>query len=565
MKALILAAGFGTRLAPHTQRVPKALFEVAGTPLLGRMLANLKRAGCSSVAVNTHHLADQIRAYLSAHDVGLPVTLSHEPKILGTGGAVRQLADFWDAAPFIVVNADILTDIDLAAVYACHLEQKSRATLVMHDRPPFNQVWVDGDNRITGFARFSDSPKGGRDRKMAFTGIQVLDADILRYIPDDGFCDIISVYRQMIDEGLRIRAHVVHGHYWQDVGTPERYRDAVVDTMAPEAFRSAFPGRQADTIDTRQLTGDGSDRKWYRLTAGEDRLVLVDHGITTHLPGSEVNAFVSIGTHLYARGLPVPQIIAHDGFSGLVFMQDLGDRHLQQVVREAGPGDRVESIYRGIIDTLIDLTARAARGFDPSWTCQTSAYDVDLVLDKECRYFVDAFLKTYLNMSVAYSGLEAEFMHLARGAVDNGVNGLIHRDFQSRNIMIKDGRHYLIDFQGARFGPVQYDLAALLIDPYVDLESDLRQRLLDYAVDQAVDRLGCSSDRFVEGYRYCAVTRNLQMLGAFGFLSRIKHKPDFERWIPIAAPMLAGHLYGLNSGDLPELTAIAEKIGSRRH
>ena len=562
MKALILAAGFGTRLSPHTQTVPKALFEVAGTPVLGRMIANLKRAGCSGVAVNTHHLADQIRAYLSAHDFGLPVTLSHEPEILGTGGAVRQLAAFWNAEPFIVVNADILTDIDLAVVHARHCEQGARVTLVMHDRTPFNQVWVDERRRITGFARYSDSPKEGRHRKMAFTGIQVMDTDVLRYIPDDGFCDIISVYRQMIDDGLSILAHVVHGHYWQDMGTPERYRDAVADTMAPAAFRSAFPGRQTDTIDRRQLTGDGSDRSWYRLSAGEDRLVLVDHGITTHLPGSEVNAFVSIGTHLYVRGLPVPRIIAHDGFSGLVFMQDLGDRHLQQVVREAEGSDRVESIYRGIIDTLIDLTARAAQGFDPSWTCQTTAYDVDLVLDKECRYFVDAFLKTYLNMSVDYTDLEAEFVHLARGAIDNGVSGLIHRDFQSRNIMIKAGRHYIIDFQGARFGPVQYDLAALLIDPYVNLESDLRQRLLDYAVDQAVGRLRCSPDQFVEGYRYCTVTRNLQMLGAFGFLSRIKHKPDFERWIPIAAPMLAGHLYRLNQGGFPKLTAIAETIGS---
>ncbi len=564
MKALILAAGFGTRLAPHTQTVPKALFEVAGTPVLGRMIANLKAAGCGEIAVNTHHLADQVHAYLSAQDFGLPVRVSHEPQILGTGGAVRQLADFWDAAPFIMVNADILTDIDLAAVYAHHLDQGHRVTLVMHDRAPFNQVWVDDRNRITGFTRFSDSPGRARHRKMAFTGIQVMDAGILTYIPDDGFCDIVSVYRQMIADGLGIHAHIVNGHYWQDMGTPQRYRDAVMDIMAPDAFESAFPGCTVGHVERRQLTGDGSDRNWYRLTNGGDSLVVVDHGITTHLPGSEVQAFVCIGSHLHACGLPVPRIVAHDKFSGLVFVQDLGDHHLQQVVRDLGESDQVESIYRSIIDTLIDLTVRAGRGFDPSWTCQTTAYDVDLVLEKECHYFVDAFLRTYLGMTVDDADLDGEFRQLAGSTIDNGVHGLIHRDFQSRNIMIKNGRHYIIDFQGARYGPVQYDLAALLIDPYVDLGPDLQQRLLVYAVEQAVDRLNCTSDQFLAGFRFCAVTRNLQMLGAFGFLSRIKNKRDFERWIPIASAMLAGHLDHLDNNAYPRLTAIAEKIGSMK-
>ena len=156
MKALILAAGFGTRLAPHTQKLPKALFPVAGTPVLGRMIAALKQAGCSSIAVNAHHLAHQIQTYLSQNDFGLPVRLSPEPEILGTGGAIRQLADYWDEEPFIVINADIITNIDLADVYACHLKKGARVTLVMHDRKPFNQVWVDDANQIAGFERFSD-------------------------------------------------------------------------------------------------------------------------------------------------------------------------------------------------------------------------------------------------------------------------------------------------------------------------------------------------------------------------------------------------------------------------
>jgi aminoglycoside/choline kinase family phosphotransferase len=176
---------------------------------------------------------------------------------------------------------------------------------------------------------------------------------------------------------------------------------------------------------------------------------------------------------------------------------------------------------------------------------------------------VDAFLNGYLHMTVSYDSLAPEFDHLAKCTIDTGVNGLIHRDFQSRNIMIHDGRHFLIDFQGARNGPIQYDLASLLIDPYVNLKPDLRQRLLAYASEQAVLRLKCTSDQFVNGYHYCTITRNLQMLGAFGFLSRIKQKRAFEGWIPTAADMLAGHIRTVDGQVFPKLSAIAEIISPR--
>ena len=561
MKALILAAGFGTRLAPHSRTFPKALFPVAGIPVLARMLDNLKRAGCSAVAVNAHHLAHHIQSYVQENDFGMPVTLSHEPEILGTGGAIRHLAHYWDDDPFMVVNADIVTDIDLADVYRRHRIHGAEVTLVMHDRTPFNQVWVDEQDQIAGFERFSDAPDPGSHRKMAFTGIHVMDNSIIRRIPGDGFSDIISVYRQMLDDGVPIHAHVVRNHYWQDMGSPDRYRDAVVDAMAPGVFQSAFPDYEGADIHCRRLAGDGSDRGWFRLTAGRYQLILADHGITPTLPGSEVNAFVKIGTHLRTCGLPVPRIHAHDGFSGLVFLEDLGNDHLQQVVQQAPDASGVETLYRKVIDTLLALTIKAADRFDPSWTCQSPAYDIPLILDKECRYFVDAFLNGCLELAVAYDDLAGEFEHLAKSAIGQCFTGLIHRDFQSRNIMIQDGRHYLIDFQGARTGPIQYDLASLLIDPYAGLDPDLQRRLLLYAAEKVARLWRCTPDQFIRGYRYCAVTRNLQMLGAFGFLTRIKQKKAFEHWIPSAASMLAGHIRAADQTAFPKLTAIAKKIG----
>jgi aminoglycoside/choline kinase family phosphotransferase/dTDP-glucose pyrophosphorylase len=561
MKALILAAGFGTRLAPHTRTIPKPLFPIDGMPVLGRMILNLKRAGCTGVAVNVHHLSHRIESYLATCDFGVPIHLSREPEILGTGGAIRHLGGYWDDEPFMVVNADIVTDIDMAAVYEGHRSGDAPVTMVMHDREPFNQVWVDDRDRIAGFDRFCDPPPAGRHRKMAFTGIQVMDNRTLARIPGEGFSDIISVYRQMLEEAIPVRAHVVSDHYWQDMGSPAGYRDAVVHAMAPGVFQSVFPEDRPAGFRCRRLAGDGSDRKWFRLTAGGHGLILADHGITPTVPGSEFNAFVNIGQHLCSHGLPVPRIHAHDGFSGLVFLEDLGDGHLQQALRRASGPFQVEALYRKVIDTLLDLTEKAADRFDPAWTCQSEAYDRKLIEDMECRYFVDAFLNGYMNMQVAYDDLAAEFSHLARCTVDHGIPGLIHRDFQSRNIMISDGRPFLIDFQGARTGPIQYDLASLLIDPYAGLDQDLRQRLLDYAVEQAARRLKSDPDQFIRGYRYCRVTRNLQMLGAFGFLTRVKQKPSFERWIPAAAGMLADHIHLADPQAFPRLTRIAKTIG----
>lgn len=560
MKALILAAGFGTRLAPYTDHLPKALFPVGGTPLLGRTIAALKAAGCTGIAVNAHHLAEQIRAYLAANDFGLPVHLSHEPTILGTAGAIRRLAGFWDSAPFLVVNADILSDIDLGEAYRSHCAQSAPVTLVMHDHEEFNQVWVDRGDRVVGFERFSDPPPPDLHRKLAFTGIHVIDPGIVGRIPEEKFCDIISIYRELLAEGQFIHAHRVRNHCWQDVGTPQRFRDAVMDALAPDVFRTAFPGSAPEAIDFLQLAGDGSDRKWYRLSDGRNSIVMADHGITPDPEGSEIRSFVAIGTHLYNCGLPVPRIYRHDEFSGLVFMEDLGNNHLQQAIRQETDDLLKKRRYCKVIDTLLDLTVRAADGFDPHWTCQSAAYDLDLILNNECRYFMDAFVNGYLELAVDYEDLAASFETLARRTLENGLTGLIHRDFQSRNVMIRDGRHYLIDFQGARIGPIQYDLASLLIDPYARLRPDLQHELLHYAVEQAKKRLNGDPDRFVSGYRYCAVTRNLQMLGAFGFLSRVKGKRLFERWIPAAGNMLADHLRAAGERDFTELAALAETI-----
>ena len=559
MKALILAAGYGTRLLPFTQTTPKALFSIGGRPLLDINIHMLIAAGCDAIMVNTHHLPQKVEAFLTAQKYPLPVHTRHEPQILGTGGAVQNMADFWDNTPFMVINSDILTDIDLAQVYRFHLSHPYSATLVLIDDPRFNTVCIDEHHHINGFRRGQDSV-GNAFAALTFTGIQVLDPAILKSIPKTGYANIIDVYETILSQGNHLQAFIASEHSWSDIGTPVAYRKSAFEAMAAEAFGTIAPREVAGRLAKTRLQGDGSDRIWSRLSAGKHSLIVVDHGIRTQQPPAEVDAFVSIGNHLHERGLPVPGIISHDTFVGLVFLEDLGDENLQARIGRTQSRDRIIAYYQQAVDILIQMSIAGAMGFDPAWACQMPRYDEDLILKNECRYFVEEFLNEYVGIEVDFERLADDFYHLAEQALSFGVDGFMHRDLQSRNIMVHGDRLYLIDFQGGRMGPLQYDLASLLIDPYVSLSTCVQNRLLAYCIKRLQMRMDIDPAAFRHCYKYCCLTRNLQILGAFAYLSRVKQKTYFEQYIPRAFKTLKQSLAGSENDEFQALKACVNEL-----
>ncbi|MGA9537014.1 MAG: sugar phosphate nucleotidyltransferase [Desulfobacterales bacterium] len=566
MKAMILAAGFGTRLLPYTGFRPKALFTIADQPILDLMIRQLVAAGCRAIVVNTHHLHDQIEAFVARSKYTIPVQTRFEAVIRGTGGAVKNVSDFWDNQPFMVVNSDIVTDIDLEAVYRFHRQHPQPVTLVLHDAPAFNTVAVDSEDLVTGFGEPGTSADLPNDRLLAFTGIQVLDPEVLELVPPASFHSSIDTYRTLIAEGRGVKAFIVTDHYWTDIGTPERYRQAVYDKMTPRAFAHVLQDRPPGPIECELLAGDGSDRLWYRLKSGPSSLILADHGIRTDTRTAEVDAFVAIGRHLRAAGIDVPQIYLSDRFAGLVYLEDIGDEHLQETIRRTSRSKELVAHYRPIIRQLVAMAFTGAKNFDPAWAYQTPSYSRELILEKECRYFVEAFLKTYLGRSVSFADLAGEFDRLADRALAFGINGFMHRDFQSRNIMLRNGTTVIIDFQGGRLGPVQYDLASLLIDPYVDLPQIVEDQLLAYCLQQIDLTRPVDPNRFHKGYHYCCLTRNLQILGAFGHLSKVKGKTQFEAYIPTAVRHLHQRLNRDGENEFPQLNAIiSDVIDGFRH
>jgi len=221
--AIVLAAGYGERLKPLSLVRPKPLVPLLNRPLLDWVLDYLFSSGIRSAAINAHHLWECMRDYVdgSLQDRA-DVALIHEPVILGTGGGIKNCAQqLAGNGPFLVMNADVVTDLDLSAMAAGHVRSGAPATLALHDLPRFNSVAVS-DDRITGFA--GRSAAGLKESKLlAFTGIHLIERDLLADIPE-GKVDIISVYQKLIERGAHINAFINSDIYWEDLGSLDDYR-----------------------------------------------------------------------------------------------------------------------------------------------------------------------------------------------------------------------------------------------------------------------------------------------------------------------------------------------------
>jgi N-acetylmuramate 1-kinase len=282
----------------------------------------------------------------------------------------------------------------------------------------------------------------------------------------------------------------------------------------------------------RPLKGDGSDRRVYRLLSGNRTFICVSHPNGSRGIPSENDSFLYIAEHLKEKGLPTPLIQAFDPRRGLFLMQDFGDFSLESVIKKIQEPRLIKRVYETILKLLLKIQIEGAEDFD-SWYCyDTPIYDGRFTWERESCYFIEAFLKGYLGWNTVPPSVEKELKNLAL-AVDQEKDRLfLYRDFQSRNIMIWSGGIGLIDFQGGRLGPPQYDLASLLIDPYVNIPDDMQEELLDLYFQQLSIRRPLSTKTFRNNYEIIAFQRNLQILGAYAFLSRVKGKTYFEKYIP---------------------------------
>ena len=233
MKAMVLAAGQGTRLRPTTDSTPKALVQVAGRPMIEYALLLLRHYGIKEIIINLHHLGEQIESRLGdGNTLGLKLSYSREAELLDTGGGLLKAKTFLQDSPFIVINTDALIDLNLAELIDFHGRMRAAATLVLRpDRraDEYGSMDVDGTGRIWRFldSNAPSSPSSGL-RKLMVTGVQILDPRIFRYMEEHGteskFSTTKHIYPRMLLAGERLCGFVFEG-FWRDLGTPARIQE----------------------------------------------------------------------------------------------------------------------------------------------------------------------------------------------------------------------------------------------------------------------------------------------------------------------------------------------------
>ena len=231
MKAMVLAAGLGTRLRPLTDDRPKALVEVAGRTLLETTLTRLRDFGIRDVIVNAHHLAEKIADYLDANkNFGMHIEISREELLLDTGGGLKKAAYFFrdarDNQPFILHNVDVISAIDLDRMVRFHSEHQALATLAVQDRKTSRYLLFDDESRLCG-RRFEKDGVAEITRpatnlaSLAFCGIHLISPRFLELMSEAGAFSIIASYLRLAGKGQQILGFRADEYYWRDLGTPE--------------------------------------------------------------------------------------------------------------------------------------------------------------------------------------------------------------------------------------------------------------------------------------------------------------------------------------------------------
>jgi NDP-sugar pyrophosphorylase family protein len=229
MKAMVLAAGLGTRLRPLTDDRPKALVEVGGRTMLEITLARLRDFGVREVVINAHHFADKLAEYLRAHqDFGMRVEVSREDVLLDTGGGLKQAAGFFagDDEPFVLHNVDVVSTIDLGRMLAAHRASGALATLAVQERETSRYLLFDEQGDLCGRQRGRDGAaemvrEAAPVQALAFCGVHVISPRMLDLMSEQGAFSIVDCYLRLTAQGERIAGFRADEFYWLDLGKPE--------------------------------------------------------------------------------------------------------------------------------------------------------------------------------------------------------------------------------------------------------------------------------------------------------------------------------------------------------
>ena len=617
LNIFIPAAGRGERLRPITDHIPKPLMPVLGKPVLQYVLERVSELSFNKIGINLHYKSEVISTWIDQYPFKDKIDLFYEDDELGTGGALKNAEVLLRQGPFLVHNSDVLSNIDLGRLVDQHMKSTNLITLAVHDFSKFNSLVLDDNGCLIKVDRKAS------EKLMAFTGVAVYEPDFLKLLPV-GSSGVVDAWMLAIKEGFRIGTFDVSGSYWSDIGTADSYAASVFRTLRQEGEAvyvhpsakgcsdinyngnviiedgCAFSGPvtlqncivltgsrvgvihelplhanciigpdflihfdvsealQLSDQDNRQLIGTGgSDRKYYRVKNDNMSVILMQSSKND----PDFIRHVEYTKFFRNNDIPVPGLVSSDPEQMQAVFEDAGDISLYSYLQCRRSEQDMEEIYKKVLDVAAGIHRIKKEQVKECPLLEKRIFDHDY-FRWETDYFLSQFVQGIKNLKPEnVQALDDELDRLA-GYADSIPKNLIHRDFQSQNIMVMKGRELrVIDFQGARVGPPAYDIASILWDPYFRLDNGMRDNLLKYYIS-AMKHSHCekfSAQDFIDRLIYCRLQRHMQALGAYGFLSRIKGKEYFQKFIPEGIKLLKEDI--LLSGDgYPELRRLVSRL-----
>ena len=535
-KAVVLAAGHGTRLRPFTCATPKPLMPVWGETMLSRIVALLRERGVDDIVVNAHHLHEQVRAWTddyrkAAQAAGdkVRIKLSYEPEILGNGGVLNPLREWIGDEPFYLVSSDIVMENvpDLEPAFARLKTSGCIGVALVTESGP-RTIEVEPESK---FVTCWKSPDPGVEGTFTYCGFAILKPEILNYVKPDGFSSIVTAFEKaMMEGGKFIRAVESKDLLWEGAGTIQRYIDLNRD------------GEDNGFADIPQLKAVGAANPKFLGARGSERVFFgCDQGIAVMYDDGnrdENGKYPGHARWLKAKGIPVPEILADVPEKKVMLMSNAGTERkmtLDDYVKV------VETLVKfNALGTAPDVPANLLPPFDDeTWEWERNLF---------AKYCLGANFQ--LEMSEA---VRKELEGVAE-ILEREPKALVHRDFQSTNVLWKNGELSFIDFQGMRLGPAAYDLASLVYDPYVTFTEGERKALVALYAKLA------NRPELVKILPYAAVQRLAQCLGAYGRLASVG-QPQFGKHV---VPALRNLLAAADEANLNAIGALAEDLLAKK-
>ena len=547
--ALILCAGYGTRLRPLTDKLPKPLLPVRGKPAIFIVMDKLRAAGVDDFLINVHHLPENF-----AEIFGLPpgsfkrgrlaktrycgssVRLVFEPQILDTGGAVKNILPFIDTSkPLVVHNGDIYFDCPADEFISTAQENVSdaacAATLCLRSGGNMPNVGVDSLGNVCDMRFALAAPYERIAQYAGFFVLNPLIFDRFRRAKTDKF-SVVDIFLDVLRSGERIAGFFADGGEWADIGTRAEYA-RLNSSGLPDEWAALAElcecGFEPNEADIRKVAKGASTRAFYRFSKDGEKLVGCFY---SDLP-RENFLYAPIAEFLCGCGVPVPKILYHDAQKRIIVMEDAGERD----IGELPLGERRGAYFAALRAAKI-LHTKASEKFAANPIELCPPFDADLYRWEQ-DYFYRECAQGVFGINIPRP--DSDFEVLTRRLLDF-PRRLLFRDFQSQNIMVSEGGDIrVIDFQGMRLGNPFYDVASLLFDPYVER---LGGEFIDLALGEYLNFLpdasfpGFAQSR--EMLNFAGVERLLQALGAYGFLSAKKGKTGYVKYFAPAAANLLG-------------------------